>query len=276
MSDPIADRAAFASKLARRAARVALNYFRNRASLELETKNGSLDLVSIADRAVEEMIRGEIAGAFPDDAILGEEGGAAEGRSGIGWVIDPIDGTVPFLMGLPHWCVVIALVEGPETLAGVIDVPVTGEHFQARAGHGAWLDGVRLHLDPDRRIDQSMIGVGASERCDPRQISNVVRRLMEAGSIYYRNGSGANMLACVAAGRIGGYIEPAMNPWDSLAGLLMVREAGGTILPFRADASLGLALGAAPGVWDDLYGIAREELEDLRASASAETVPSVP
>ena len=267
MTDPIAARADLASRLAREAGQVALDYFRNRAQLEIETKNGSLDLVSVADRAVEEMIRREIARAFPDDAILGEEGGAGAGTSGLTWVIDPIDGTVPFLMGLPHWCVVIALAEGPETLVGVTDVPVTGEHFSARAGHGAWLDGARLRLDPGRRIDQSLVAVGASERCDPVRISNVIRRLMEAGSIYYRNGSGANMLACVAAGRIGGYVEPAMNPWDSLAGLLMIREAGGITHPFPADQRLGLTMGGAPGVWEDLHRIAVEELGESLGAA---------
>jgi myo-inositol-1(or 4)-monophosphatase len=262
MTDSLAARAAFAADVVHRAGQIALGYFRNRASLEIETKAGALDLVSVADRAVEEMIRGEIAGTFPEDAILGEEGGAAGGSSGLTWVIDPIGGTVPFLMGLPHWCVVIALTGGDETLIGAIDVPVTGERFFARAGQGATLDGVRLALDAGRRIDQSLIAVGASERCDPVGISNVIRRLMEAGSIYYRNGSGANMLACVAAGRIGGYVEPAMNPWDSLAGLLMIREAGGFTHPFPATQRLGIALGGAPGVWDDLFRIASEELGD--------------
>ncbi|MCU4651968.1 inositol monophosphatase [Roseibacterium sp. SDUM158016] len=262
MTDPIAARAALASDLARRAGQIALDYYRNRASLEIETKNGELDLVSIADRAVEDMIRGEIAAAFPDDAILGEEGGAAEGRSGLTWVIDPIDGTVPFLMGLPHWCVVITLIEGAETLFGVIDVPVTGEHFAARAGQGVTLDGVRLSLDPSKRIDQGLVAVGASERCGAAPIAGIIRRLMEAGGMYYRNGSGANMLACVAAGRLAGYIEPSMNPWDSLAGLLMIREAGGVTHPYPADARLGLAMGAAPGVWDALESIVSAEFPD--------------
>jgi myo-inositol-1(or 4)-monophosphatase len=119
---------------------------------------------------------------------------------------------------------------------------------------------VRLQLGADRRIDQNLVAVGASERCDARRVSNVIRRLLEAGSMYYRNGSGANMLACVAAGRIGGYVEPAMNPWDSLAGLLMIREAGGVTHPFPADQRLGLTMGAAPGVWEELHRIAAEEL----------------
>jgi myo-inositol-1(or 4)-monophosphatase len=78
--------------------------------------------------------------------------------------------------------------------------------------------------------------------------------------MYYRNGSGANMLASVAAGRLAGYVEPEMNPWDSLAGLLMIREAGGVTHPFPADVRLGLALGAAPGVWEDLRAIVAAEL----------------
>ncbi len=262
MTDPIAVRAALASDLARRAGQIALEYYRNRASLEIETKDGELDLVSIADRAVEEMIRAEIAASFPDDAILGEEGGSTGGTSGLTWVIDPIDGTVPFLMGLPHWCVVIALVEGPETLVGVIDVPVAGEHFAARAGQGVTLDGVRLRLGATQRIDQGFVAVGASARSAPGPIVGIIRRLMEAGSVFYRNGSGANMLASVAAGRLAAYVEPAMNPWDSVAGLLMIREAGGQIHPYPADSRLGLTMGAAPGVWKDLSAIVAAEYPD--------------
>ncbi|MEM1100801.1 MAG: inositol monophosphatase [Pseudomonadota bacterium] len=255
MNDPIASRAEFASILARRAGQVALDYFRKRAELTIETKAGELDLVSVADRAVEEMIRAEITRAFPGDGILGEEGGATRGTSGVTWVIDPIDGTVPFLMGLPHWCVVIALVEGDETLIGVTDVPVTGEHFVARAGHGATLDGVPLRLDGEKGITQGLVAVGGSERCSPEVVSGIIHGLMGRGGIFYRNGSGANMLACVAAGRLAAFVEPAMNPWDSLAGLLMIREAGGITHPYPAVARLGLCLGAAPGVWDDLSAI---------------------
>ncbi|PWK59179.1 inositol monophosphatase family protein [Roseicyclus mahoneyensis] len=255
MTDPIAARAALASDLAQRAGHIALDYYRRRDSLEIETKTGALDLVSIADRAVEDMIRAEIAAAFPDDAILGEEGGAMAGRSGLTWVIDPIDGTVPFLMGLPHWCVVIALIEGTETHLGVIDVPMAGEHFAARAGRGVTLDGKRLTLDPTRAITQGLVAVGASNRSEPEPIVGIIQGLMQAGGMFYRNGSGANMLANVAAGRLAAYVEPAMNPWDSLAGLLMIREAGGVTFAYPADATLGLTLGAAPGVWDDLLAI---------------------
>ena len=262
MSDSLAARVALASDLARRAGALALGYFNKRGTLEIETKDGALDLVSIADRAVEAMIREEIAAAFPDDAILGEEAGAAAGTSGLTWVIDPIDGTVPFLSGLPHWCVVIAITQGPETLAGVIDVPMAGEHFVARSGQGVTLNGKPLRLDPTLRINKGFVAVGASDRHPPDPIAGIVLRLLKAGSMYYRNGSGANMLAQVAAGRLAGYVEAAMNPWDSLAGLLMIREAGGVTYPYPADARLGMTLGAAPGVWDDLSAIVAAEFPD--------------
>lgn len=267
MTDPIAARATLATDLAHRAGQLALDYYHNRDSLAIETKEDELDLVSMADRAVEDMIRAEITATFPDDAILGEEGGAQDGASGLTWVIDPIDGTVPFLMGLPHWCVVLTLIEGERTHLGVIDVPVTGERFSARAGHGVTLDGKRLSLDPSKRIDQGLVAVGASSRCEPGPIAGIIRGLMEAGSMYYRNGSGANMLACVAAGRLAGYVEPAMNPWDSLAGLLMIEEAGGIIHPYPADARLGLCMGAAPSVWDQLLQIVEAEFPDGMPSA---------
>lgn len=263
MKDGLTDRAKLASDLARRAGKMALRYYRNRDDLTVETKDDALDLVSIADRAVEEMIRAEITAAFPDDAILGEEGGAQDGVSGLIWVIDPIDGTVPFLMGLPHWCVVLALVEGQKTHFGVIDVPAIDEHFVGRAGHGVTLNGQRLSLDPDKRIDQGLVAVGASSRSEPGPIAGIIEKLMAAGSMYYRNGSGANMLACVAAGRLAGYVEPAMNPWDSLAGLLMIEEAGGVIHPYPADARLGLCMGAAPGVWKDLAEITASEFDGV-------------
>ncbi|ABD54283.1 inositol monophosphatase family protein [Jannaschia sp. CCS1] len=255
MTDPIAARATLASDLAARAGQVALEYYRNRDALEVETKNGELDLVSIADRAVEDMIRAEITTNFPSDAILGEEEGGVEGTSGLTWVIDPIDGTVPFLMGLPHWCVVIAITQGEDTLVGVIDVPLQSEQFMARAGQGFTIDGAPFQMGEGRRIDQCLVAVGASDRTAPEPAAAILLGLMRAGGMFYRNGSGANMLASVAAGRLGGYVEDGMNPWDSLAGLLMIREAGGITHPYPATTKLGLCMGAAPGVWDALTAI---------------------
>ena len=258
--DPIEQRLAAAQKAARAAGAHALALFHDRGLLTIETKHDALDMVSRADREAEDIIRVALGAAFPDDGFLGEEGGAQEGRSGLTWVIDPIDGTVPFVSGLPHWCVAIALQSTERTEAGIIFQPMTGEMFFARHECGAWLDGARLTLSQDTRVTNSLTGIGASHRTTPAHISTVISDLMARGGMFYRNGSGALMLAAVAAGRLGAYYEPHMHPWDCLAGLLLVREAGGKTLPLKAQAMLadgGIVLAAAPGAWADILEITR-------------------
>ncbi len=258
--DPVADRLALAEAAARAAGAHALALARDRGALTVETKHGALDMVSRADREAEEIVRALVAAAFPDDGFMGEEGGAQPGTSGFTWVIDPIDGTVPFLAGLPHWCVAIAVQGEGGTAAGAIFHPAAGEMFTACHGAGARLDGAALRIAPDIRLTSSLVGIGASHRTAPAHVAEAIRRLMAAGGMFYRNGSGALMLAAVAAGRLGGYYEPHMHPWDCLAGLLLVREAGGRVLPYPAGADLaagGPVLAAAPGVWDDLAALVR-------------------
>ena len=247
-----------AQSAARAAGAHALGLFHDRASLIIETKHDALDMVSRADREAEDIIRARIAEAFPEDGILGEEGGAQSGSSGITWVIDPIDGTVPFVSGLPHWCVAIAIQSDHETEAGVIFHPLMDEMFTARRGAGAALNGTRLRIKDTLLLSNSLTGIGASHRTTPDHIAEICRKLMEKGGMFYRNGSGALMLAAVAAGRLGGYYEPHMHPWDCLAGLLLVREAGGQTLPMPTGAKLaegGVVLAAASGVWPDLAAI---------------------
>ncbi len=253
--DRIAARLDVAKAAARAAGAHALALFRDRDSLTIETKHDALDMVSRADREAEDIIREALARAFPEDGFLGEEGGAQDGRSGLTWVIDPIDGTVPFVSGLPHWCVAIALQSADRTEAGIIFQPLTGEMFTGVHDCGAWLDDTSLSLSPDTRLTNSLTGIGASHRTTPGHIASVISELMARGGMYYRNGSGALMLAAVAAGRLGAYYEPHMHPWDCLAGLLLVREAGGRTLPQSVETMLsqgGIVLAAAPGVWADI------------------------
>lgn len=255
MIDDIYDRFALASTVATEAGALALQHFRHRDRLAIEAKATPQDIVSRADREVENLIRDRITAAYPNDALLGEEGGAQTGESGFLWVIDPIDGTSAFLAGLPHWCVVIALVQGGETVAAITVHPCGDETFSTIRGAGAFVNGMPLRCDPAHRINNSLVAIGASHRTDPGHVGRVVAGLMEAGGMFYRNGSGALMLALVAAGRLGGYYEPHMNPWDCLAGLLMINEAGGQGLPITADPAGGLVLGAAPGVFGPLNAI---------------------
>ncbi|MGP3697753.1 inositol monophosphatase family protein [Rhodobacter sp. NSM] len=257
MTDPIGDRLTLATEVAAEAGRLALDFFGRRESLAVETKASAQDIVSRADREVETLIRQRLSARFAEDGFLGEEHGAQEGRSGFTWVIDPIDGTAPFLAGLPHWCVVIALQEAGRTVAGVIEHPLAHETFTARRGQGAFLNGQRLRAREDLVIGNCNVALGASHRTSADFASALVRELMRRGGIFYRNGSGAIMLASVAAGRLGGYYEPHMNPWDCLAAMLMVEEAGGRTAPFPEDAAGGMVLVAAPKVWDDLTAVVK-------------------
>jgi myo-inositol-1(or 4)-monophosphatase len=255
MTDPIDARHALALDLARQGGALALDYFHRREVLVIDEKANAQDMASQADREVEALIRQGIAAAFPGDAILGEEDGHATGTTGFTWVIDPIDGTAPYLAGLPHWCVVIALVQGDRTVAGVIHVPLAAETFSTRRGAGVTLNGAPLTARDDLLLNNSQTAVGASHRTPPEVITGMILRLLQAGGIFYRNGSGAAMLADVAAGRLGGYYEPHMNSWDCLAGLLMVQEAGGRIALFPDLLAGGKVLAAAPGVYEPLAAL---------------------
>lgn len=221
--------------------------------------------MSAADRAVEAELRARIAAAFPQDAILGEEGGRTGGATGFTWVIDPIDGTMPFLSGLPHWCVAVALASPAGTEAAATFVPATGELFTAARGRGAFLDGQRLRIPPGLGLGHRMTAIGASHRTARAHVASVVAGLMAAGGIFYRSGSGALMLAEVAAGRLAGYYEPHMHPWDCLGGLLLVAEAGGRVRevdPARMLAAGGPALAAAAEAFDALAAVVAGALPD--------------
>lgn len=257
MTDSLRTRHDLACDIAKRGGALALRYFHDRDQLVIESKATPQDIVSRADREVEDLIRAAITSAFPDDAILGGEGGATPGASGFQWVIDPIDGTSPYLAGLPHWCVVIALVRDGEVQAGVTVHPLSGDIYTAIRGQGAWLNDTPMICNPSHRIDNSLVAIGASHRTDPSHVAAVIVGLMQRGGIFYRNGSGALMLAQVAAGQLGGYYEPHMNPWDCLAGALMIAEAGGLALPVTTDPAGSPGLAAASGVYDDLHAVDR-------------------
>ena len=253
-------RLALAKTVAREAGELALDYFRRRETLVVEIKRDPQDVVSIADRDVESLIRRRFQEAHPDDGILGEEYGLEEGHSGFTWVIDPIDGTSPFVNGMPNWCVSIGLLHEGVPAVGVIFAPCHGELYAAALGMGATLNGNRLTLDPSRTIRNAVTGIGANGYVTPAFVAGIVEALLSAGGNFIRNGSGALMLAYVAAGRLVGYYEPYMHAWDCLAGYCLVTEAGGWCHPFPTEGG-GLTKGSpvlasAPGATDDLRRIA--------------------
>lgn len=255
MTDPIALRHARACQIAREAGATALAFFNARDTLAVEAKATPQDVVSRADREVEALVRGLIAADFPDDGIIGEEDAPKAGSTGFTWVIDPIDGTMPFLSGLPHWCVAIALVEGNRTVAAATFAPVSGELYEARRGAGFRCNDTPRKVSDRLEMTGAMTAIGASHRTPAHEITATLLRLMEAGGVFYRSGSGAMMLADVAMGRLAGYFEPHMNAWDCLGGLLMIEEAGGRTEAFDMAAMLaggGRVLGAAPRVFGPL------------------------
>ncbi len=259
-SPQISSRHALAEVIAREAGNLALDYFTSRDELVIETKSDPQDVVSIADRNVETLIRDRVSEVFGEDGFLGEEYGLVEGRSGFTWVVDPIDGTSPFVHGMPNWCVSIAVLHDGQPVVGVIRVPCHDETYSSALGKGATLNGKPLTLDSKKTIRTAVTGIGANHHVTPASVGKMVEDLLENGGNFVRLGSGALMLAYVAAGRLAGYYEPHMHAWDCLGGYCLVREAGGWFLPFPVeDGNLtrgAPVLAAGPGAIDDLRRIA--------------------
>ena len=253
-------RFALAQAIAKEAGAVALDYYNRRETLVIETKRDLQDVVSIADREVENLIRARVGEVNPGDGFLGEEYGLAKGDSGYTWVVDPIDGTSPFVNGMPNWCVSIAVLHGNEPVIGVICAPCHDELYASASGKGATLNGRVLTLDPSRTIRNAVTGIGANNYVTPAFVGKMVEDLLAAGGNFIRNGSGALMLAYVAAGRLVGYYEPYMHAWDCLAGYCLVKEAGGWYHPFPVEGEQltkgSPVLATAPGAREDLMKIA--------------------
>jgi myo-inositol-1(or 4)-monophosphatase len=219
----------FARDLAVRAGKLGMEFFRKLDSLTIESK-GHQDMVSEADREVELFVRREIAKSYPDDGIIGEEHAPTEGSTGYTWVIDPIDGTANFVKGIPAWCVVIACAKDGVTVTGVIHEPSTGETFYGSKGSGAFLNGKPIKATSSRSLGDGSLGIGFSNRRETENVPGLIRDLLDRGGVFFRNASGALMLAYVASGRLIGYIEEHMNAWDCVAGMLLIEEAGGRIV----------------------------------------------
>ncbi|MFD5327534.1 inositol monophosphatase family protein [Streptomyces sp. NPDC127092] len=227
------------------------------------TKTSAVDVVTEMDIAAEKLITGFLAEHRPHDGFLGEEGAATPGTSGIRWVVDPLDGTVNYLYGLPTWAVSIAAERDGETVVGVVEVPLRGETFHAVLGGGAWLGDRRLAVRPSPALDQALVatGFGYLQARRARQ-AEIVRQLLPRVRDIRRGGSAAIDLCDVAAGRVDAYYERGLNPWDLAAGVLVAREAGALTGGRPGDPASGeLALAASPG----LFGTLQEFLEESEA-----------
>lgn len=194
------------------------------------SKSSATDLVSDADRDAESLIRDALAHERPDDALLAEEGTSESGESGRRWVFDPLDGTVSYLYGYPHWSVSVALEDAGGAAVGVVYDPNRDELFAAARGAGATLAGRAISVREPPPLAEALVATGFGYDRDRRaEQAEVVRRVLPSVRDIRRAGSAALDLAWLAAGRLDVYYERGLNAWDWAAGTLLVREAGGSV-----------------------------------------------
>jgi len=217
----------FARFLAAEAGTLARELYRNKDA-EFVAVQGLQDFVTKADRKVEQRIRELIREYYPTDAVLGEEEGQS-GQSEAIWVVDPIDGTANYMRGLPDWAVSIAYCENNEIMLGAIYAPVREELCWAEKGLGAFCNGSPIRVSECRCPEQALLLLGRSSRRPLQKYLDTVQRAIDAQMEYRRNGSAAVSLMSVAQGRAEGYYEAHLNAWDALAGIMIIREAGGLV-----------------------------------------------
>jgi myo-inositol-1(or 4)-monophosphatase len=203
------------------------------AGEDVGVKSSPVDVVTAVDTASEQLIVGRLLAARPEDGVLGEEGAAREGTSGVRWVVDPIDGTVNFLYDLPAYAVSIAAEVDGEVVAGAVLNVATRELFTATRGGGAYFssparpEAVRLTGSRPASLEQTLVATGFGYRVEQRRAQGaVVAALLPRVRDIRRFGSAALDLCAVAAGRTDAYYELDLNPWDHAAGALMAAEAG--------------------------------------------------
>jgi len=201
-----------------------------------DTKSSPIDVVTKMDTDSEQLLRNLIGAARPQDGILGEEGDAVVGTSGLTWVVDPIDGTVNYLYGLPSYAVSVAVVAGapdPATwvvIAGCVHRVLDGATYTAGRGRGAYLDGVRIGVNEARPLSHSLVGTGFGYTTERRRAQGaVVAALLPRVRDIRRIGSAALDLCAVASGNLDLHYERGLKPWDLAAGQLIATEAGAVV-----------------------------------------------
>jgi myo-inositol-1(or 4)-monophosphatase len=245
--------------LAERAARAAGDLVRDERPDDLAvsgTKSSPTDVVTAMDTAAEALLASTLLEARPDDGLLGEEGGLRPGTSGLTWVVDPIDGTVNYLYGIPTYAVSVAVVSGePDPaawtlLASCVHNPASGETWTAARGAGAYLDGRRLTGPAEVPLAEALVGTGFGYRASRRRRqAEVVAALLPQVRDIRRVGSAALDLCAVATGRLDAYYERGLQPWDLAGGGLVATEAGARVSGLAGlDPGEAMVVAAAPGL----------------------------
>ena len=217
--------------VAREAGALLMDYFRQHVKVEYK---GEADLVTVADRKSEVLIRERISQHWPTHDILGEEGGLQDSGSDYRWYVDPLDGTTNFAHGFPVFCVSMALDYKGERIAGVIYDPTRDELFAAEQGSGAYLNRQRIHVSGTANLAECLLATGfpSHKRHKNPNIFFYHQITLHTHGVR-RAGSAALDLCCVACGRFDAFWEFNLNPWDTAAGVLIVQEAGGKVTDFK-------------------------------------------
>ncbi|HXM59472.1 MAG TPA: inositol monophosphatase family protein [Terriglobales bacterium] len=219
------------AEIAREAGTLLMGYFRQHVKVEYK---GEADLVTVADRNSEALIRERLRQHWPTHDILGEEGGLLDTGSDYRWYVDPLDGTTNFAHGFPVFCVSMGLDYKGSRIAGVIYDPTRDELFAAEQGSGAYLNQQRIHVSKTASLAECLLATGfpSHKRHKNPNIFFYHQITLHSHGVR-RAGSAALDLCCVACGRFDGFWEFNLNPWDTAAGVLIVQEAGGTVTDFK-------------------------------------------
>ena len=218
------------SDIAREAGALLMPYFRRRVTVEYK---GEADLVTEADRNSEALIRKRINALWPDHDVLGEEEGLVDTGSKYRWYVDPLDGTTNFAHSFPMFCVSLGLEHKGQRIAGVVYDPTRDELFAAEKGSGAFLNGEPIRVSKIAKLKEALVATGfPSQKRHKNQNIHFYHQITLLTHGIRRAGSAALDLCYVAAGRLEGFWEFNLNPWDTAAGVLMVGEAGGRVSGF--------------------------------------------
>ena len=217
-----------AIEVARRAGDVLRSHFGRVRDVE---HKGDVDLVTIADREAETVILAALRAAFPQHRVVAEESGAHPGADDFVWYVDPLDGTTNFVHGFPHFAVSIGLVAGGRVVAAAVHDPLRDETFHAHHGGGAFLNGRPIAVSQADRLESALLATGFpyDRQRSALEVVPVFQRVLTHSQGIRRAGAAALDLAYVASGRLDGYWEALLQPWDTAAGSLLVVEAGGTV-----------------------------------------------
>lgn len=225
-----------AMEIAREAGALLVTYLERKIGFELK---GDYDLVTEADRASEQLIVNRLRNLFPSHGIVAEEGGGGEGTSDYRWYVDPLDGTTNFAHSFPMFNVTLGLEKAGELIAGVIYDPLRQEMFSAERGGGAYLNNRRIHVSKVSRLAESLIATGFPSRRRHLNVNvHFYHQLAMSTHGVRRGGSAALDLAYVACGRLEGFWEFGLNPWDMAAGILLISEAGGRVSDMKGQPAL--------------------------------------